>query len=415
MSQSRIVLLSILVFTSSLAGCFSEQNKEDEEEPTKPGFSWPEQVEAGCDASSSNVLKCRPYYDIEDESEHAVLTLRHPISDSLWVVSLEGHILILENDDEYPKLPTLVGRAGDLSSIVSRCHYEQGLLGMAFDQDFINTSMILLVYNEDKTCESANNSNIVLAHAKVENNSINIDTVEKLIEVNKTKRNHNGGHILPIGNHQYLWSIGDGGGSFDPNGNGQNKSNILGTIQLINYRDGELLSVDNDSSNYSQTLHYGLRNSWRFDVDPSGNLWIADVGQNCFEEINMVPVFQSSNFGWSEREGFHELDREGGCDSEIAEENPEFTDPIIEYSHENGDCSVTGGYWMDWGPDSLRDGYLYGDFCTGNIWLIQNSGGEWVSQNIVQLETMIVGFGRGINDELLIFSWSGTIYQLDDI
>jgi hypothetical protein len=286
---------------------------------------------------------------------------------------------------------------------------------MAFDQDFINTSMILLVYNEDKTCESKKDSNIILAHAKVENNLINLDTVETLVEVNKSNRNHNGGHILPIGNHQYLWSIGDGGGSFDPNGNGQNKSNILGTIQLINYRDGELLSVDNDSSNNTQTLHHGLRNSWRFDVDPSGNLWIADVGQNCFEEINMVPVFQSSNFGWSEREGFHELDREGGCDSEIAEENPEFTDPIIEYSHEEGDCSVTGGYWMDWGPDSLRDGYLYGDFCTGNIWLIQNSDEEWVSQHIVQLETMIVGFGRGINDELLIFSWAGTIYQLDDI
>jgi hypothetical protein len=411
MSQLRIILLSFLLLTTCLSGCTSEED-DTEEKPPKPKFSWPEQVEAGCDASASNVLKCTPYYDVENESEHAVLTLRHPISDSLWVVSLDGHILILENGDDYPKL---VGKAGDLSSIVSRCHYEQGLLGMAFDQDFINTSMILLVYNEDKTCESKKDSNIILAHAKVENNLINLDTVETLVEVNKSNRNHNGGHILPIGNHQYLWSIGDGGGSFDPNGNGQNKSNILGTIQLINYRDGELLSVDNDSSNNTQTLHHGLRNSWRFDVDPSGNLWIADVGQNCFEEINMVPVFQSSNFGWSEREGFHELDREGGCDSEIAEENPEFTDPIIEYSHEEGDCSVTGGYWMDWGPDSLRDGYLYGDFCTGNIWLIQNSDEEWVSQHIVQLETMIVGFGRGINDELLIFSWAGTIYQLDDI
>ena len=411
MSQLRIILLSFLLLTTCLSGCTSEED-DTEEKPPKPKFSWPEQVEAGCDASASNVLKCTPYYDVENESEHAVLTLRHPISDSLWVVSLDGHILILENGDDYPKL---VGKAGDLSSIVSRCHYEQGLLGMAFDQDFINTSMILLVYNEDKTCESKKDSYIILAHAKVENNLINLDTVETLVEVNKSNRNHNGGHILPIGNHQYLWSIGDGGGSFDPNGNGQNKSNILGTIQLINYRDGELLSVDNDSSNNTQTLHHGLRNSWRFDVDPSGNLWIADVGQNCFEEINMVPVFQSSNFGWSEREGFHELDREGGCDSEIAEENPEFTDPIIEYSHEEGDCSVTGGYWMDWGPDSLRDGYLYGDFCTGNIWLIQNSDEEWVSQHIVQLETMIVGFGRGINDELLIFSWAGTIYQLDDI
>ena len=408
MKSIQIFVLCALLLTSSLAGCFGEEEEEEDK-----GFVWPDQVETGCETSEINDLQCTTFYEFENESEHAVLTLRHPNLDSLWVISLDGHVLILENDDDGN--PLYVGKAGDLSSVVSRCHYEQGLLGMAFDQDFTNTSRVLLVYNEDEPCEDANDANIVLAHAIVENNSIDIDSIEVLVEVDKSNRNHNGGHILPIGNHQYLWSIGDGGGSFDPKENGQDPSSPLGTIQLINYRDGALFSSNNSTSNGSEMLHYGLRNSWKFDVDPSGNLWIADVGQNCYEEINMVPIFQSSNFGWSEREGFHELDREGGCSDEIAEPDPEFTDPIFEYPHEGGDCSVTGGYWMDWGPELLQGGYLYGDFCSGNIWIIKNVNGEWVNENIVQLETMIVGFGRGINDELLIFSWAGTIYNLEEV
>ena len=69
---------------------------------------------------------------------------------------------------------------------------------------------------------------------------------------------------------------------------------------------------------------------------------------------------------------------------------------------------------MDWGPQSLRDGYMYGDFCSGNIWLIKNVDGQWISEDVVNVGTMIVGFGRGINDELLIFSWAGNIYQINE-
>ncbi len=411
MKNIQIIFLSTLIFTSCLAGCFGSEDEDKDDEKEK--FSWPDQVETGCEASGINGLQCTTYYEIENESEHAVLTLLHPNQESLWIISLDGQILILENGED--ENPVYAGKAADLSSIVARCHYEQGLLGMAFDQDFNNTSMVLLVYNGYETCENAKDANIVLAHAKVENDSINVDSIEVLVEIDKLNRNHNGGHILPIGNHQYLWSIGDGGGSYDSHENGQNSSSILGTIQLVNYRDGALISTNNSSSNGTEMLHYGLRNAWKFDVDPNGNLWIADVGQNCYEEINMVPIFQSSNFGWSEREGFHELNRDGGCIEEIAEDDPKFTNPIIEYPHDGGDCSVTGGYWMDWGPELLQDGYLYGDFCSGNIWVIKDLNGTWVSENIVQLETMIVGFGKGINNELLIFSWAGTIYQLDEI
>ena len=104
---------------------------------------------------------------------------------------------------------------------------------MEFDEDFETTGRVLLVYNENKTCETARNSNVVLSHAKIIDGEIDIETIEVLITVNKSNRNHNGGNILSVGNNMYIWSVGDGGGSFDPYENGQNASTILGTIQMI--------------------------------------------------------------------------------------------------------------------------------------------------------------------------------------
>ena len=147
-------------------------------------------------------------------------------------------------------------------------------------------------------------------------------------------------------------------------------------------------------------------------MDPNGNLWIADVGQYCYEEINVVPLMDSSNFGWVLREGFHEFDESRGCIEEISPKPHFVSNPVIEYGHQGGNCSVTGGFWMDWGPEKLRDGYLYGDFCSGSIWLAKDVNGDWVADNVANAGTQIVGFGKGLNDELLIFSWGGTIYHI---
>ena len=88
------------------------------------------------------------------------------------------------------------------------------------------------------------------------------------------------------------------------------------------------------------------------------------------------------------------------------------TDPIIEYPHVGGNCSITGGFWMDWGPNSLRNSYIYGDFCTGSIWQITESSNGFESNYVTSVGTYITGFGQGINNELLIFSWTGEIYNL---
>ena len=91
------------------------------------------------------------------------------------------------------------------------------------------------------------------------------------------------------------------------------------------------------------------------------------------------------------------------------------TDPLLEYSHTGGDCSVTGGFWMDWGPSDLQNGYLCGDFCTGNMWLAKNESGVFTEKVIANTEIQITGFGRGLNDELLIFDWGGQIVKLEEI
>ena len=112
-------------------------------------------------------------------------------------------------------------------------------------------------------------------------------------------------------------------------------------------------------------LDYGLRNPWKFDIDNSGQLWIADVGQYCYEEINLVPIFDQTNFGWSQREGMHNYDPSDDCTSAATTpDDSNLTDPIVEYAHTGGNCSITGGFWMDWGPNSLQGGYIYGDFCS---------------------------------------------------
>ena len=212
MKNLRIIVLSLLIITSSLSGCFSDDDEEEK------GYQWPERIEKICDSTGSQSnyqLVCEIY--LEGNST-PIMTLSNPVEDSIWVVDLSGKIISWNGIEE-----TTVG---DLSSIVSRCHNEQGLLGMAFSEDYENTGMVLLSYTENNTCASAKDSNVVLSQAKVENGTINLATIEVLREINKENRNHNGGHVLSIGNNQYLWSIGDGGGSFDPNGNGQNLSLI---------------------------------------------------------------------------------------------------------------------------------------------------------------------------------------------
>ena len=141
-------------------------------------------------------------------------------------------------------------------------------------------------------------------------------------------------------------------------------------------------------------------------------LWISDVGQNCWEEVNLVPMNETKNLGWSSKEAYQDFEKNANCELSENNQDEDLTYPVTYYGHQDGNCSITGGYWMDWGPPSLSDGYLYGDFCTGIMWLLKEENGNWESEFIGYAGGMIVGFGKGIGEELLIFLWTGNIIAI---
>ncbi len=396
MAKTGVWASVLLLLAASFGGCIG-----GEKDVGGPVFVWQDRVEIECVPIENVNLDCEIYLE---GFQTPVLSIKHPLNDEIWIVDLSGNITSWDGNN--------TRLVGDLTDVVSNCHYEQGLFGLAFDEDYAQTGAVLLSYVQNGTCQGSNESPLILADVIVENGTINSSELRILREIEEPFRNHNGGHILHIGNHQYLWGVGDGGSSEDPQGHGQNTSSPLGAIHLLQYSNGEVQTVLENTSGDPYILHHGLRNPWRFDVDPQDRLWIADVGQYCYEEINVVPLMEPSNLGWAVREGFHDFDDDRNCNHEITEPPEGMIDPIIEYVHGDGHCSVTGGQWMDWGPESLQDGYLYGDFCSGAVWIAREVDGVWIAEDVATVGTSIVGFGPGLNDELLIFSWAGSIYHL---
>lgn len=394
---------SVLLLTFGLSGCILS-DKED-------SFIWPEILESECTFENNQDLNCSSYLDGFDVPH---MSASHPDKDEIWIIDLNG---LIQSWDGY-SLFTI----SNLSFLISNCHIEQGLLGFAFDENFNSSNQVLLSYIEKGPCDEENEANLILASAKIGNSGIlNISSIKILREIYQPYRNHNGGYLQSIGGNQYLWGIGDGGGSNDPDSNAQDNSTPLGTIQLFSFINNEIYSVLEKTNSDPYILHNGLRNPWRFDLDINNRLWVTDVGQSCWEEINLLSINKSANLGWSEREGLHKFhsngytNENGTCydDDDAPLVNDDFTDPVATYLHEGGNCSITGGFWMDWGPKSLQDGYLYGDFCSGSIWILREIEGTWTDEYIGSFKGMIVGFGRGLSDDILIFTWDGIIYSLD--
>ena len=393
-----LIAASILVLSTASSGCMSESEE---------GFEWPEPVSWDCNLDATYSLDCGLFLEAFDIPHQSVI---NPVSNELWIVYLSGYIKSWDGND--------LQLVADLSEFVNRCHMEQGLLGVAFEDDFEVTGTVLMSYVAEGPCEGPNQSNLTLATISIDSEGLlDPSSISILKEIEQPYRNHNGGYLLPLGDNQYLWGVGDGGGSDDPHQNGQNNSTPLGSILLFAYEKGDISSVLINQTGDQYVLHSGLRNPWRFDIDSYDRLWIADVGQNCYEEINLAPLMESSNFGWSEREGEHRFypngftNEDGTCNPDEGETPlPDgMTDPVGFYPHENGNCSITGGFWMDWGPETLRDGYLYGDFCSGSMWVMREESGTWSEEYIGSSGGMIVGFGETPDGGLLVFHWTGEV------
>jgi glucose/arabinose dehydrogenase len=300
----------------------------------------------------------------------------------------------------------------DITDRVSRGGNEEGLLGLAFDPDYKENGYFYVYYS------AANPRRSVVSRFSVDRGNPAVATLQSeviIMEVAQPFSNHNGGQ-LTFGPDGYLYiGLGDGGSAGDPQGNGQNLGTLLGKILRIDVSglsstgDYEV-PVDNPFVNTAgaraEIWAFGLRNPWRFSFDKeTGLLWAGDVGQNMWEEIDIIT--QGANYGWSIMEGSHCYSPDTGCDQSG------LTLPIVEYDHSQG-CSVTGGYVYrrDRIP-SLRGYYIYGDYCSGKIWALGYNENA-VTQNILLAESglSITSFGEDLAGNLYILSREGGIYTL---
>jgi len=304
-------------------------------------------------------------------------------SNRLFIVEKAGRIRIVENGTLLPT-PFL-----DITTVVNSGGNEQGLLGLAFDPDYAANGDFYVYYtrSDDAT---------VIAHYNTDPPSGNTAglTGTPLWNQAQPRTNHNGGQIA-FGPDGYLYAaVGDGGKQGDPDGNAQNGLTWLGKILRIavdganpytipagNPFVGSLTALD-------EIWQVGLRNPWRFSFDrTTGDLFIGDVGQSLYEEIDFQPASSTGgeNWGWHCYEATHPYNT-SGC-GPIGD----YEMPILEYSHSSGRCSVTGGYrYRGVLAPGLRGAYLFGDYCSGDVWagVYDEVGGTWSAVDLNFTESL---------------------------
>ena len=326
-------------------------------------------------------------------------------SGRLFIVEKRGRILILKDGQLMPE-PFL-----DIVSEVGSDHTEQGLLGLAFHPDYARSGLFYVNYIDL-------NGNTVIARFHVSANGPNrADPASEmdLLQVHQPYINHNGGG-LAFGPDGYLYiGLGDGGSEGDPLGTGQNLQTLLGKMMRIDIDHGEKYAIPPDNpfmkgGGLPEIWAYGLRNPWRFSFDRlTGDLYIADVGQDTWEEIDLVKSGMPGgmNFGWNYNEGMHPYKGQPPA-------NVSFTRPVSEYSHADG-CAVTGGYvYRGSALPEWQGVYFYGDYCSGNIWGLIHVGGN--NQQVKILFTTgakITAFGVDEAGEIYLADFgSGRILKL---
>lgn len=324
----------------------------------------------------------------------------------LYVVEQSGRVRIIQDGKLLPD-PFL-----DIRDRVGSNGNEQGLLGIAFHPKYAANGFFYLDYtNLD--------GDTVIARFSSPPGEKKIDPSSEfiLIKIQQPFANHNGGNLI-FGPDGYLWiGMGDGGGQGDPGNNGQSRQTLLGKMLRIDVDHGDPYTIpaDNPFANgggLPEIWAVGLRNPWRFSFDRlTGDLYIGDVGQNAWEEIDYLPAgFKTTpgNFGWNILEGTHPYKDASTTD------NTGLTDPIFEYGRDFG-CSVTGGfvYRGDKLPE-FQGIYLFGDYCSGNIMgLIHKDGDSWESRVLFKTPHNISSFGEGQNGDTYLLDLNGGAYRLE--
>jgi len=340
--------------------------------------------------------------------------LQSPLDETnrIFVVSQQGRIFVFPNRPDASNPKTFL-------DLTDRVLYggEQGLLGLAFHPNFIKNGYFYVNY----TASNPRRTIISRFQVSATNGDSAIKSSETiLLTYNQPYSNHNGGQVA-FGPDGYLYiAAGDGGSGGDPQNNGQNKAALLGKILRIDVNNtsaGKNYAIPSDNPYAGNTQGWaeevyalGMRNPWRFSFDPAtGRLWVADVGQNMWEEINIVE--KGGNYGWRIMESFHCYNPSSGCDTTGLKL------PIWEYAHNSsGGYSITGGFVYRGNKNpKLYGKYIYGDYVSKRIWALSYTPGQPV-QNEVLINNAgfsITSFGEDNFRNLYIIDYSGKIWTFD--
>ena len=333
--------------------------------------------------------------------------------DRMFIVEQRGQIHIINAQGQRLPTPFL-----NIQSRVNSSGNERGLLGLAFHPDFAQNGFFYVNYTN-----ASGHTRISRFTANPGNSdTANPDSELVLLAVNQPFSNHNAGD-LNFGPDGFLYfGLGDGGSGGDPQNYSQNRQSLLGKMIRIDVNSGSPYGIPssnpfvNDPATLDEIWAVGLRNPWRFSFDRlTGDMWIADVGQNAWEEIDFQPAGSPGgmNYGWRCYEG-NAAYNTSGCQGISS-----YTAPIHVYANSftNG-CSVTGGfvYRGTEFPD-LYGHYIYTDYCSGKIWsLTSGANGAWTNRLLLQGATnSYVSFGENRHGELFLLTLGGNVLRVREL
>jgi len=339
-------------------------------------------------------VELRPVATLEQPLAIAV----RPGDPALYVAEKVGRVVALADHAEPRTVLDLTGQVSQGS--------EQGLLGLAFSPD----GAFLYVDFTDI------NGDTHVTEYRFGDDGAQESTRREVLFVTQPFSNHNGG-ALAFGPDGYLYiALGDGGSGGDPYGNGQSLSTLLGKILRISPRpsDGRPYGIPKDNPFVGrpgakpEIWDYGLRNPWRFSFDrETGDLWIGDVGQQAWEEIDVERAGSPGglNFGWNLYEGSHPY--QGGSPAGL-------TMPVFEYPHDGTVCAVTGGFvYRGMAIPDLVGAYVFGDYCRGQLEAFVPRGDRATGHRLLGLHVDgLASFGEDADGELYVCALSGEVFKL---
>jgi glucose/arabinose dehydrogenase len=325
----------------------------------------------------------------------------------LFIVEKGGGIRIVKDGN---LLPTPFLNLSDRVSTIG----EQGLLGLAFDPQYSSTGRFVVHYTDLQ-----GNTRVSVFHVTADPDVADVASEQVVLTAQQPFPNHNGGQIA-FGPDGFLYiGLGDGGSGGDPQGRGQDLSDLLGSILRVDVSGDSSHTVPPDNPFVGragaapEVWSYGLRNPWRFSFDRStGDLYIGDVGQEAWEEVDVAPAAEGGgkgvNFGWNLMEGTH-------CYASNPCAQFGLTSPVLEYGHNQG-CSIAGGYvYRGAAIPDLQGHYFYADFCQGWVRSFRYQDGrpsdqaDWPS---LRPGGNVPSFGEDAAGELYVLSTNGGVYRI---